>query len=158
MIWVSWFILLLQRIKCYEKIRLKCFLTLHHFFSGLWPKREKNLNKSHFYCRNDWFQQNIDTILLINFPSSVKITQVVPSRGEWKISLRLVLLCNKQSRDFLAQKLKMADGYWVFAAVSLVILVTFPNKDAVFGLDNGLALTPPSTVTQFNYKLKKLAV
>ena len=88
--------------------------------------------------------------MLINFPSSVKITQVVPSRGEWKISLRLVLLCNKQSRDFLAQKRKMADGHWVFAAVSLVILVTFPNKDAVVGLDNGLALTPPSTVTQFN--------
>lgn len=54
------------------------------------------------------------------------------------------------SRDFLAQKLNMADSHWVFAAVILVILVTFPNKDAVVGLDNGLALTPPSTVTQFN--------
>ena len=96
--------------------------------------------------------------MLINFPSSVKITQVVPSRGEWEISLRLRVPCIKQSRDFLAQKLNMADSHWVFAAVILVILVTFPNKDAVVGLDNGLALTPPSTVTQFNYKLKKLAV
>ena len=41
----------------------------------------------------------------------------------------------------------MAVRCWCVAAVFLLFVVAFFGKDTVVGLDNGLALTPPSTLS-----------
>lgn len=80
---ISWFEFPDSFYYCNELSAMKksvwnVFLPYITFFPVYSQKGKKNLNKSHFYCLNDWFQQNIDTILLIIFPRVLRSRKLFP--------------------------------------------------------------------------------